>query len=317
MTIACSIIIPVYNDPGYLADALASVRAQTRADWEAIVVDDGSEDERARTTVDSFDDPRFTYIRHDRNRGLAAARNTGIRAATSAIIVPLDSDDELLPEYLARIVPYLEPDSGFNSAFSDYEGFGEVDEVIHQGISRRTGVFTFSADELMTLLRFQWMPASGGSFTRALWEDVGGYCEADALRIGDEDFDFWVGALDHGLRPIHVAQPLCRYRVGSESMMTRLRKSTWKTHNFIYERHRAIFDRTGNARGFLADGYIGSAEATRTIGDRTGAISLAIRALRYQPWRSDAYGVIGRALLPTAVHDGLRAARRRVRGEVA
>jgi len=309
MSPSCSVIIPVYNDPGYLAEALASVRAQSIDDWEAIVVDDGSDDERARANVESMDDARFRYIRHEKNRGLAAARNTGIRAATSEIIVPLDSDDQLGPDYLARIVPFLEPGSGFNSAFSDYQGFGEFDGVIHQGIGHREGVVEFTDDQLRTLLRFQWMPAGGASFTRGLWEAVGGYGEDEALRIGDEDFDFWVGALEHGLRPVHIAEPLYRYRIGNASMMSRLRPLTWRTHNAIYDRHRAIYDRSGATRGFIADGYAVSAEATRVLGDRARAIRLALQALRREPLRRDAYAVIGRALLPGAIHDRLRATR--------
>jgi glycosyltransferase involved in cell wall biosynthesis len=307
----CSIVIPVYNDPGHLADALASVRRQTRATWEAIVVDDGSSSDSAATLVQSLGDDRVRLIRHASNRGLAAARNTGIRAARTDIIVPLDADDMLEPGYLERIVPFLGPGSRYNCAFSDYLGFGGFNGVIRQGALRHQGVVEYSQDELVSLLRHQWIPAGGAAFRKELWELVGGYCEDPALLPGNEDFDFWVGALEVGLVPVYVAEPLYRYRVAHGSMMTRLRPVLWATHLFIYDRHRAIYDRHDAGRAFLADGFIRSGEATRTLGRRRAAITLAVRGLLLQPRRWDGFGVIGRALLPTRMLDVLRGLRHR------
>ena len=78
---ACSVIIPVYEDPGYLAAALDSVVAQTVADWEAIVVDDGSSVDHATSVIAGLGDDRIRLNRHAENRGLSAARNTAIREA--------------------------------------------------------------------------------------------------------------------------------------------------------------------------------------------------------------------------------------------
>ena len=317
MSASCSVIVPVYNDPGYLAQALASVRAQDFEDWEAIVVDDGSDDNGAKTLVENLGDQRIRYIRHAANRGLSAARNTGIRDAQSEVIVPLDSDDMLGAGYLGRIVPYLSPGSGYNAAFSDHQGFGDFDGVIHKGMPPHEGVTEISDADLVSLLRFQWIPAGGGSFTRELWEAIGGYCEDDALRVGDEDRDFWVGALEHDLRVIYIAEPLYWYRVGDGSMMSRLPPAAWRTHRVIYERHRPIFDKHGIGRAFLADGYATSAAAWRDRGKRRTAIKLAMRSLALEPWRIDAFGVIGRAVLPTPLHDFLRSMLNRPRGRAA
>jgi glycosyltransferase involved in cell wall biosynthesis len=79
--------------------AISSVLNQTYAAFELIVVDDASGDETACVCA-RFDDPRLHYLRHPVNRGAAAARNTGIRAARGTYVAFMDDDDEYLPHYL-------------------------------------------------------------------------------------------------------------------------------------------------------------------------------------------------------------------------
>ena len=95
-----SIVIPVYNRAKLVGRTLRSCFSQTFADFEIIVVDDGSTDESVQA-VQEFDDPRLTVVCHERNRGVGPARNTGVSHAVGEWIVPLDSDDELLPDALS------------------------------------------------------------------------------------------------------------------------------------------------------------------------------------------------------------------------
>ncbi len=88
-----SVVIPTCNRAALLTRAIQSVRQQTYGNLEIIVVDDASTDD-TRKIVGSLADPRIRYIRHDVNRGGAAARNTGIRAARGEYIAFLDDDDE-------------------------------------------------------------------------------------------------------------------------------------------------------------------------------------------------------------------------------
>ncbi|TSC79475.1 MAG: glycosyltransferase [Parcubacteria group bacterium Gr01-1014_29] len=94
-----SIVLPTYNRAYIMGRAIESVRTQTHSDWELIVVDDGSTD-NTREVVASFQDPRIQYIKHKTNQGLAASRNSGIRASCGAYIANLDSDDVWLPHML-------------------------------------------------------------------------------------------------------------------------------------------------------------------------------------------------------------------------
>jgi glycosyltransferase involved in cell wall biosynthesis len=101
-----SVIIPVFNRADVLAAAISSVLDQTCADFEIIVVDDGSRDD-PRSVVESFSDPRIRFHRQD-NRGGGAARNAGIDLARGRYVAFLDSDDRYLPGHLQAMRALLD-----------------------------------------------------------------------------------------------------------------------------------------------------------------------------------------------------------------
>jgi glycosyltransferase involved in cell wall biosynthesis len=108
-----SVVLPFHNRAATLPRAIESVRAQTFADWEMLAVDDASTDESA-AIVAGLGDSRVRVLRHPENRGASAARNTGIREARGEFIALLDSDDEWLPEKLARQIADLHGAAGFS-----------------------------------------------------------------------------------------------------------------------------------------------------------------------------------------------------------
>lgn len=108
-----SVVLPTYRRPDLLVRAVRSVQAQTLVEWELIVVDDndpGSPERLDTKLVMSglADDPRITYLEHDRNRGGSAARNSGIRAASAPLVAFLDDDDDWYPNKLELQVAHLE-----------------------------------------------------------------------------------------------------------------------------------------------------------------------------------------------------------------
>ena len=120
-----SVIIPAYNAEATLAAALNSVLAQTFADFEVLVVNDGSTDSTA-SIVKNYIDPRIRLV-SQANRGLPGARNSGIRHASGEFLAFLDADDLWLPNKLERHVGHLEacPRVGVSyapSRFIDSEG---------------------------------------------------------------------------------------------------------------------------------------------------------------------------------------------------
>lgn len=100
-----SVIIPVYNRPEFLKEALDSVLNQSYRNFEVIVVDDGSTDSTP-IVINSYQDC-ITKIRQD-NKGVSAARNKGILAAKNNLIAFLDSDDLWMKEKLERQVVFFE-----------------------------------------------------------------------------------------------------------------------------------------------------------------------------------------------------------------
>ena len=107
-----SIIVPIYNVEEFIVECLQSVVAQTYRDYELILVDDcgtdGSMSVAARFASHPTLEGKMRILRHDRNRGLSAARNTGTAAAKGKYILFLDSDDILAPDCLQLLVEKAE-----------------------------------------------------------------------------------------------------------------------------------------------------------------------------------------------------------------
>lgn len=100
-----SIVVSLFNKGPYISRALRSISAQTFADFEVIVVDDGSTDGGAEQ-VETHADPRFRLIRQE-NAGPGAARNRGLAQVTGDLVAFLDADDEWMPDYLNAAVAAL------------------------------------------------------------------------------------------------------------------------------------------------------------------------------------------------------------------
>lgn len=126
-----SVIIPTYNRAATLPRAIDSVIAQTVDSWKIIVVDDGSTD-NTRAVIEKYQHKlgeQLLYI-SQANRGASAARNVGIDAADSAYVAFLDSDDEYLPNKLARQFALFEARPDLGLVYCDY-AFVDLDGVRH------------------------------------------------------------------------------------------------------------------------------------------------------------------------------------------
>mgnify|MGYP003788813267 CR=1 FL=1 len=102
-----SVIVPTYNRPAMLTEAISSIFSQTMQSFEIIVVNDAGTD--VASVLEKFTDTgKIRFLLHENNRGLAAARNTGIRAARGKYIAYLDDDDTYYPNHLETLVNFLE-----------------------------------------------------------------------------------------------------------------------------------------------------------------------------------------------------------------
>ena len=178
-----SVIIPVFNRPESVRRAIESVLSQTFQDFEVIVVDDASTD-ATPDVVASFTDPRISLIRHERNRGGSAARNTGIRASSAPYVGFLDSDDEWLPDKLERQLAVFE--QGPDHVGLVYAGAERVydDGVVSRDLPRR------ERDLTRTLLLENIIgETSVGMVRRSVFDATGGF---DESLPSCQDLDLWL-----------------------------------------------------------------------------------------------------------------------------
>lgn len=140
-----SIIIPLYNKAHQIRNTLASVLLQTYRDFELIIVDDGSTDDSI-AEVQKFDDGRIRVI-HQRNSGVSAARNRGIKEAKYDLIAFLDADDEWKPDYLDtqnRLAQKYPECSVFACNYEFHNSKGQITPTIIRKLSFKsdTGILT-------------------------------------------------------------------------------------------------------------------------------------------------------------------------------
>src|ERR1035437_1378650 len=125
-----SVIIPLYNKANHICRAVKSVLGQTHADFELIVVDDGSTDgsgDRVREFVD-----RRIHLFRQTNAGASAARNRGVSEARGELVAFLDADDEWMPDFLETVMQ-------LHSRFSQAKVCG-TGYAMQDGLGRRTRV---------------------------------------------------------------------------------------------------------------------------------------------------------------------------------
>ena len=180
-----SVLIPAHNRAGLIGRALESVAAQAPArPAETIVVDDGSDDDTAAVA----ERLGARVVRHERNRGTAAARNTGAEAATQPWLALLDSDDEWLPHHLAHLWE-LQPGYGLVAAAARYENADGL-PVAYHGMPARAPTELRSPAPL--LFPGNLIPASAAMVRRDLVAAVGGFRPPDAV----EDLDLWLRVIE-------------------------------------------------------------------------------------------------------------------------
>jgi cellulose synthase/poly-beta-1,6-N-acetylglucosamine synthase-like glycosyltransferase len=203
-----SIVLPAFNAGETLARALLSVRAQTLADWELLVVDDGSTDDTAEVVErTAARDSRVVLVRRPHG-GIVAALNEGSAAARGRFIARMDADDEMLPGRLAGQVALLEarPDIGVASCLVEFAG----DPMTAQGYALHVEwMNALREPEEIARNRFIESPVAHPSvmFRRKLLARHGGYADD----TGPEDYELWLRWMDAGVRFAKVPEVLLRW----------------------------------------------------------------------------------------------------------
>ena len=201
-----TVTMPAFDAEATIADAVATVLAQTFGDLELVIVDDGSR-VAVEEALGGVDDPRVRVVHHPRNLGLGRARNTALREARAPLIAHLDADDLWEPEYLEVMLPHLD-DPAVGMAYCNVRVFG-INE--HDYI---TDPENHPADRFPALARGNPIPGFVTLRKRAI-EQVGGYAE---FAYGAMDWYLYMRLAASGWRFAYEHRILAHYRWTGESM---------------------------------------------------------------------------------------------------
>ncbi len=221
-----TIVIPCYNYGRYLGACIESVLKQTYPIHEIIVVDDESTDD----TKEVASKYPVKYI-WQKNKGLSGARNTGIKEATGEYIMCLDADDLLTPGAIEEHMALIEDD--MTIAQCALMEFGERHisyvPITPTGLTRVMQANTIFCNAV---------------FSKRMWEVVGGYDESEVMRLGYEDWLFWIEMLEAGCKVRTSDFIALRYRVHGNNMTKETtHPNRHKLYQHIYNKHKELYDR--------------------------------------------------------------------------
>ncbi|MBO6798550.1 glycosyltransferase family A protein [Maricaulis sp.] len=282
-----SVAMPVYNVERYVEAAVESVLAQTYENLELLIIDDGGSDNSIELCR-AFIDPRVRIISQE-NRGLAGARNSGIRYARGEIIAFLDSDDLWHPQKLERHLEHLRerPDVGVS-----FSGAKLIDERgVPLGMEQRPRLTNISARDI-----FQRNPVSNGStpvIRRAVFDSIAqpssrfaGETEWFDERLKQsEDIDCWLRiALQTDWQFEGIPGALTGYRVNAGGLSANI-EAQFDSWLYVRNKVRGISPHFARRWEAAAEAFQLRYLARRAVRmrDRGLALKLTTRALMKAP----------------------------------
>jgi|GEM_PF-1109319 glycosyltransferase involved in cell wall biosynthesis/polysaccharide pyruvyl transferase WcaK-like protein len=248
-----SVIVPTYNRPDMLKEALTSVLSQTYQNFEVIVVNDAGDD--VKDVIDSLNkEGKIIYLQHKENRGLSAARNTGIKAAKGKYIAYLDDDDIYYPNHLETLVNFLE-NSDYKAAYTDsYHAFQEwiTDRYVTVG---KKVIFSHDFDR-QKLLISNYIPVLNVVHRKDIIEIAGLF---DETLDAHEDWEMWIRLSQYGdFHHINIPTTEVSVRTDETTMTSSNRMPFLKTMKIIHKRyshlvtHPSVFEEQKKAEEGLA-----------------------------------------------------------------
>ncbi|MGB9667721.1 MAG: glycosyltransferase family 2 protein [Thermosulfidibacteraceae bacterium] len=178
-----SVVIPTYNRASLLIRAIESVFSQSYKNFEIIVVDDASTDNTREVVSKFLDDPRVVYIRNEKNMGVSASRNRGIRYGRGEFVAFLDSDDYWLRDKLRKQVEIIMSDDDVGMVYTGERFIDEEGRIIRDEIPKYSG-FVYHV-----LLSKNFISPSSTLLRKEVFEKVGFFREDMNYR---EDYEFFL-----------------------------------------------------------------------------------------------------------------------------
>ena len=274
---AISIVIPTYNHAEYLQQALQSVIDQTFHDWEAIIVNNFSDDATLQI-IEQFNEPRFRVINF-RNHGIiAASRNEGIRNSLAPVIAFLDSDDTWYKDKLSKCMSEFENGAKVVCHGENWISDSSVPRAIFYGLAEK-------ATYKNLLFRGNCISTSATLVNREVLEQLAGFSENPSF-ITAEDYELWMRISLATTNFVFVHEILGEFRRHGESASSSVDKhlaAEIAVINHHVQQMRPSFMVFTRARHRRAKAFY-SAGRTHMRGESTGlALSFFAKALLQSP----------------------------------
>jgi glycosyltransferase involved in cell wall biosynthesis len=274
-----SICIPAYKAEYFIGETLASIRAQTFADWEVIVVEDGSHDgteEIVRAFAETVSQP-VVFLRHDVNRGLPGTRNTAIGRARSEWIALIDADDLWTPDHLERAINCAQQ----TGADLVHTGVIMFESETGRDLEKRAPSAQAIADFPRSLFTGEYtIQPSSVLLRRDVCRRVGGF-DPNCRYV--EDREFWLRLVRAGAKVRHDSSLTCRYRQHAGAMTKNAAAMAEGVAN-VFERNADWDVVPRSVRRERAASAWSSAGRIVLRDNPSLARAHFRRALRHQPW---------------------------------
>lgn len=210
MNTSITFVIPAYNAAATICDTLASLVAQTRRDWAAIVVDDGSEDNTSAVVTEmAAVDARIRLI-HTTRKQVTGARNAGLKQADSDWVCFLDADDRITPEYVARMMRTAV--HGFDLVYCGYKRVTADGRLLSTSLTPAFERNAFPVTALYCPVAVHCVVVK-----RQALLDAGGF---DTTLEVCEDWDLWQRIARTGIRVKMVPEIMAIYVIRTASLST-------------------------------------------------------------------------------------------------
>lgn len=273
-----SIVIPTYNHAEFLKAAIDSVVSQTYTNWQAIIVNNFSDDNTIQIVSD-FKDERI-YLVNFRNDGvIAASRNEGIRSATGEFVAFLDSDDTWKPEKLARCAVELLAGRDIVCHGELWTGKDQRPRVVMYGPRSR-------ATYIKLLYRGNCISTSATIVRRSLLTQLNGFDERPSF-ITAEDYDLWMRLAELTTNIAFVPEVLGEYRRHSDNASKAVIRNVSAELAVIddhFSRQSGSFVRLCRQRHRRARAFYGAARALDSAGTRSTALRYFAKSFATSPF---------------------------------
>lgn len=207
-----TVVMPAYNAGATIADAIESVFAQTRGDWELVVADNGSTDDTLGAARRYARDRRVRVLEQP-DRGISNARNAAIEDGQAPLVSMLDSDDLWLPGYLDQMAAALEADPEAGFAYTDAwileDGTRRIHRASAMAYQHPPDPPPADAETLLAELVQRNFVFTSATVRRRVLDEVGGY--RSKLKAV-EDYELWLRIAAHGYRAARVPGRPAVYR---------------------------------------------------------------------------------------------------------